>query len=172
MFPQGKEHLRKRTVAHPILHDFVPESWSSLRAGFRKLEDLLVKGRKFDLKPNRTCTRGFEMHYPLHSHADLHWTVSKKYTPERENTFLLNFARAKCSMHVIRWNDAGYKNVCTSTKIKYSSIFNTGKTLETYSHRSWYWSLTVLFEPDAAAHWPWVLYRRSTKVVLPGQHSC
>lgn len=47
----------------------------------------------FDLKANnRTCTRGREAYYPLHNHADLPWTVSNKYTSERESRCLLNTA--------------------------------------------------------------------------------
>lgn len=59
--------------------------------------------------------------YPLNNNADVHWTVNNKYISERENTHLLNAARAKGSTNVlsdtcIRCNSAGYNEVCTSAK--------------------------------------------------------
>lgn len=72
---------------------------------------------------------GLTHKHPLNNNADVHWTVNNKYIPEGENTHLLNAGGAKGSTNVIRCNNAGYNEMCTSAKTKYSSIFKGEKNI-------------------------------------------
>ena len=102
--------------------DHLPrQAFGSLKTYWGRAETLISK-LSTELAPE-----GLTHKYPLNNNADMHWTVNNKYIPEGENTHLLNAAGAKGSMDVTRYNDAGYNEVCTSAKRKYSSIFKREK---------------------------------------------
>lgn len=75
----------------------------------------------------KLAPEGLKHKYPLNSKADMHRTVNNKYIPETESTHFLSAAGAKGCVNVIRCNNAGANEVCTSTKTKYSSSFKGEK---------------------------------------------
>lgn len=58
---QGQRTFEPLDAGTHVVHGPVPDSGPSPKTGYRKLEDLLRKGRKFDFKAvNKTCVRGLD----------------------------------------------------------------------------------------------------------------